>query len=35
VPIPRQDLPFGLPDWHGQGAHSHRDGNKKIIWSAP
>ena len=35
VPIPRGDLPFGLPDWHGMGGHSDRDGNKKIIWMAP
>jgi uracil-DNA glycosylase len=35
APIPRNDLPFGLPDWHGTGAHSAREGNKKIIWTAP
>jgi hypothetical protein len=35
VAIPRHDLPFGLPDWHGVGSHGSRDGNKKIIWSAP
>lgn len=34
-PIPREDLPFGLPDWHRQGAHSTRDGNKRIVWIAP
>jgi uracil-DNA glycosylase len=34
-PIPAHDLPFGLPAWHGQGAHSSRDGNKTIIWTAP
>jgi hypothetical protein len=35
VPIPRYDLPFGLPDWHGVGGRSDRDGAKKIIWIAP
>lgn len=35
VPIPRHDLPFGMPDWHGDGPHGRRDGNKKIIWTAP
>jgi uracil-DNA glycosylase len=35
VAIPRHDLPFGLPDWHGVGSHGSRDGNKKIIWNAP
>jgi hypothetical protein len=36
APIPSFDLPFGVPDWHGRsGGHSTRDGNKKIIWSAP
>jgi uracil-DNA glycosylase len=33
--IPRFDLPFGVPDWQGRGPHSVRDGNKKIIWTAP
>ena len=35
VPIPRFDLPFGLQDWHGVGKHGDRDGNKKIVWTAP
>jgi hypothetical protein len=36
VPIPRFDLPFGIPDFHGvDGGHSTRDGNDKIIWNAP
>ena len=35
VPIPRFDLSFGLPDWHGVGKHGDRDGNKKIVWTAP
>jgi uracil-DNA glycosylase len=35
APIPRFDLPFGVPDWHGTGAHSRRDGNKRIVWEAP
>lgn len=35
-PIPRFDLPFGIPDWHGvDGGHSVRDGNHRIVWSAP
>ena len=34
--IPSIDLPFGLPDWHGQdGGHSTRDGDKQIVWTAP
>ena len=33
--IPRFDLPFGLPDWHGTGSHAKRDGPDKIIWQAP
>jgi len=36
VPIPRFDLPFGIPGFHGvDGGHSTRDGNDKIIWNAP
>jgi hypothetical protein len=37
VPIPRFDLPFGVPEWHGVGGgHSHRgDDAKQIIWTAP
>ena len=42
VPIPRRDLPFGLPEWHGVGSHASRgresDGStdhKEIIWRAP
>jgi hypothetical protein len=35
VSIPQFDLPFGVPDWHGKGTHSQRDGNKTIIWTAP
>ena len=34
-PIPRHDLPFGIPDWHGVGSHAKRDGSKKIVWTAP
>jgi hypothetical protein len=41
-PIPRCDLPFGVPDWHGVGSHATRDklpnGNTdhtRIIWKAP
>ncbi len=35
APIPRLDLPFGLPTWHGTGGtHSTRQGSKrKIVWS--
>ncbi|NOZ51816.1 MAG: uracil-DNA glycosylase [Gammaproteobacteria bacterium] len=33
--IPRFDLPFGLPQWHGVGSHARRDGPDKIIWQAP
>ena len=36
VAIPRFDLPFGLPDWHGTGGgRSQRDGPNKIVWMAP
>jgi uracil-DNA glycosylase len=35
TPIPPDDLPFGMPEWHGDGSHGQRDGNKKIIWTAP
>jgi hypothetical protein len=35
APIPPGDLPFGVPPWMGEGAHSTRDGNKTIVWSAP
>ena len=34
-PIPRFDLPFGIPDWHGIGDHGERDGPKTILWQAP
>ena len=41
-PIPRRDLPFGVPDWHGVGSHASRGRNpdnstnhKEIIWKAP
>jgi hypothetical protein len=41
-PIPRVDLPFGVPDWHGVGSHATRarnsdnaTDNKRIIWQAP
>ncbi len=36
VLIPRLDLPFGMPAWHGTGGtHSHRNGPKEIIWEGP
>lgn len=41
-PIPRRDLPFGVPEWHGVGRRATRartvDGatdHKRIIWKAP
>lgn len=41
-PIPRRDLPFGMPEWHGVGSHATRARNadnttdhKSIIWRAP
>ncbi len=41
-PIPRRDLPFGVPVWHGEGSHASRDrlasgetDHKRIIWKAP
>lgn len=37
-PIPRRDLPFGIPNWHGSGGSSHstRDGiDQSIIWTHP
>ena len=35
--IPREDLPFGIPEWHGTGGntHSQRNGDKIINWSSP
>ena len=40
-PVPRRDLPFGMPEWHGVGSHADRarlaDGStdhKRIIWTA-
>jgi len=42
APIPRRDLPFGVPEWHGVGSRARRartaDGStdhKAIVWSAP
>lgn len=42
VSIPRRDLPFGVPDWHGMGSRATRgrteDGStdhKLILWRAP
>lgn len=41
-PIPRRDLPFGVPEWHGVGSHATRGklanghtDHKRIIWKAP
>jgi hypothetical protein len=35
--IPREDLPFGLADWHGTGGEtrSQRNGDKIINWNSP
>lgn len=35
--IPREDLPFGIPEWHGVGGgtRSQRDGDKTINWTSP
>lgn len=40
--IPRRDLPFGVPAWHGVGSHASRarksdntTDHKRIIWKAP
>lgn len=34
--IPRGDLPFGIPAFHGTGGgtHSQRNGNTEIVWSS-
>jgi hypothetical protein len=34
--IPRLDLPFGVPAWHGTGGntHSKRQSAKEIVWNA-
>lgn len=41
-PIPRRDLPFGVPEWHGIGSHATRvklpngdTDHKRITWKAP
>ncbi len=41
-PIPRYDLPFGMPEWHGVGSRARRGRNddgstnhKEILWRAP
>jgi hypothetical protein len=41
-PIPRRDLPFGVPEWHGVGSHATRarlannsTDHKRITWKAP
>ncbi len=41
-PVPRRDLPFGLPEWHGSGSRATRarkpdnsTDHKRIIWAAP
>jgi hypothetical protein len=35
--IPREDLPFGVPEWHGTvgGTRSQRDGDTIIKWTSP
>lgn len=32
IPIPRADLPFGLPAWHGSGDHGRRQGDEIVEW---
>jgi uracil-DNA glycosylase len=34
-PIPRRDLPFGVPHWMGDGEHAERDGPTRLLWTAP
>lgn len=41
-PIPRRDLPFGVPEWHGVGSHATRvklpngdTDNRRITWKSP
>ena len=41
-PVPRRDLPFGVPEWHGVGSCARRGRNsdnstdpKAIVWNAP
>ena len=35
--IPREDLPFAIPDWHGSGSgtRSQREGDNTIKWTSP
>jgi hypothetical protein len=35
--IPREDLSFGVPDWHGTGGstRSQRNGDNIINWTSP
>jgi hypothetical protein len=35
--IPRDDLAFGIADWHGMGGatRSQRNGDKIIAWTSP
>ncbi len=42
APIPRRDLPFGVPEWHGVGSHARREklpsgdtDHQRILWKAP
>jgi hypothetical protein len=36
VPIPRADLPFGVPEWFGTAStSSKRDGDDTIVWRSP
>ena len=37
APIPREDLSFGIPDWHGTGGgtRSQRNGDNVINWTSP
>jgi len=37
IDIPRFDLPFGIPAWHGAGGktRSHRQDDQNLCWEAP
>jgi uracil-DNA glycosylase len=34
ITIPRADLPFGIPSWHGDADHAKRRGDTVIEWHA-
>lgn len=37
IPVPRRDLPFGTPSWHGAGGQtrSHRPTASEVLWTSP